>query len=237
MARITAGMLRLLLPLALLAAAPPASERRYMLTNFDTIRVQGPLEVVVTTGASAGARAEGDPRALDQVSVSVSGTTLTVREGVNGWGGYPGAVRTLPRVLVTVPRLTSANVSGSGRLSVDRMAGARLVLSLTGAGALSVAQADGDRVEGTLVGTGALTVGGRANVGRFQASGAGTLDAAGLELGALSMNSQSAGEARFTVNGTAEVIAAGSGLVKVGGKAVCTVRGSGAVDCGDADRR
>lgn len=222
----------LLVPLA--AAAPAvADERNYMLTGFDSIRIEGPFEVEVTTGGNARAQASGDRRALDMLGVRVSGRTLVVAPSQNNWDSYPGGVRTPPRLVVSVPDLRAATVNGGGRLSVSRMRGALVRLALTGAGAIRVGEVDAERVDATLFGTGAVTLAGRARDARFQSVGAGAIDAGGLTVDALSVNVQSDGDARFFARDTATVNATGRGSVRIDGRPTCTVRGSAPVVCGE----
>ncbi|HXG82131.1 MAG TPA: hypothetical protein VNJ05_10065, partial [Sphingomicrobium sp.] len=71
-------------------AAPPAAKRNYTVTDFDRIRIDGPYQVSLKTNVAPFARATGSQAALDGVSIEVQGRTLVVREGKNGWGGYPG---------------------------------------------------------------------------------------------------------------------------------------------------
>ncbi|MES2337875.1 MAG: DUF2807 domain-containing protein [Pseudomonadota bacterium] len=223
-----------LLPLLLLLtpAAAQAEERRYMLSGFDRVRVEGPFEVTVTAGGSPNAVASGDARAIDTVNVRVQGTTLIVSAGVNGWGGYPGAAKAPPRVIVTVPALRSAAVIGGGRLTIDRMRGQRIDLTLTGSGRLAVGDAQADRIDATLIGTGQVTVAGKALQGRFQSNGAGAIDAGGMDVADLRVTWQSAGDGRFAARNTADVQAAGQGAITVAGAPACTVSGGGPVVCG-----
>lgn len=219
--------------LALGAAPAHADERRYMLTGFERIRVEGPFAVEVTTGPGAAARAEGDARSLDNVSVQVTGTTLVVSPGTGGWGGYPGAQATVPTVRVTVPMLRAASVSGGGTLRVTRMRAQRVELFLTGSGAIAVGEVDADQLAANLAGTGGITLAGRAHVARVQTNGAGTIDAGALRAGTLTVTGQSAGDASFTAETAATVTALGSGTIRIAGPAPCTVRGAGRVLCGD----
>jgi hypothetical protein len=221
-------------------AAPAAAEdRRFMVTGFDRVRVDGPFEVVVRAGTTPGAVAVGDRRAVESVNVRVQGTTLVVSGSLNGWGGYPGERRARARIEVTAPPLRAAAVIGGGQLSIDRMAGQRIELTLTGAGALSVAEAQGDRIDGTLIGTGRIAVAGRALTGRFQANGVGNIEAERMSVADLTVTWQSAGDGRFAARNTARVSAIGAGSVSVYGSPSCTVRGNGPVACGtgrDRDR-
>src|SRR3954464_4919821 len=78
--------------LAFAAAACPAAaaERNYTVTDFDRVQVDGPYQVTLRTGLTAGARAEGSAGALDRISIDVQGNSLRVRTNRSAWGGYPG---------------------------------------------------------------------------------------------------------------------------------------------------
>src|SRR3546814_20264478 len=68
-----------LLSVMMLSAVPAAAATRgFTITGFDAIRVDAPVEVVITTGAGASARAEGDQAMLDRLKVDVSGRLLPV---------------------------------------------------------------------------------------------------------------------------------------------------------------
>jgi len=234
----TARALPLLSAITLLVPdAACANERRYMLTDFDAIRVEGPFEVAVTAGGTPGAVGVADARGFDTIDVRVESRTLVVRAGQTAWGGYPGAAGASPKLRVTARALRGATVQGGGRLSVDHMAGQRIDLALTGAGSIDVADAQADQVEVVAVGTGAVKVGGRANRGRFSANGAGSIDAGALTLSALWLSWQSVGEARVAVRYTAEIYAQGQGPVIVTGEPACKVFGVGPVTCGRTTRR
>src|SRR3546814_18205842 len=70
----------MLAALALTATAPAqAAERRYTVTDFDRLRVDGPFVVTLATGKSPSAPAYGASRALEPVSTAVSGMTLRTR--------------------------------------------------------------------------------------------------------------------------------------------------------------
>ncbi|WP_380942075.1 GIN domain-containing protein [Sphingomonas floccifaciens] len=227
-----------LLPALLIAAPARADDRAYMLTDFDAVRVEGPYEVTVATGRAPRAVASGAARSFETVDVRVENRTLVVRAGLEAWGGYPGAKAAAPRIAVTVPAVRTANVTGGGRLTIDRMAGQTVTLQLLGAGSIAVGAAKADRLEAGVVGAGTITLGGTAQRARLIANGAGSIDAAGLTADALFVDWQSVGSARVTARYTAEVYARGQGPVEVLGKAACKVAGAGPVSCSNiASRR
>lgn len=226
-------MIRALAPLlaaAALVSPAQADERTWMISGFDRIRVDAPVRVKVTTGASPKARVSGDRRAVERIAVRVDGRTLIVTRDVNA----PPAAGNAPLdpVEVTVPALVGAAVVGAGSLEVDRMRGARVDLSLGGGGSLSVARVDADRLVATLIGNGSLAAAGAVLDARFQSNGAGSIDAEKLLARDLFVSAQGAGSGRYAARDTAEVIASGNGPVTVAGSPTCTVRASAPVTCG-----
>jgi Putative auto-transporter adhesin, head GIN domain len=219
-------MIRLLGALALSLSATPAfaADRTFSVGSFERLRVDGPFEVRVTTGASPGARASGGRELLDRVDIDVNGTTLVVRMGSGGWGETPAkAGGTPPVITLSTPRLVSATVS----------AGARVMI---GAGVLSVAKADTDQLNATLVGTGQITLGGRASRARLLTNGPGAIDASALTVNDLIVRLEGAGETKASARYTAQVNSTGLGKVTVTGGAKCTIKAvvNGPVVCGGA---
>src|SRR3954464_2278710 len=76
---------------AVLAAAPAgAAERTYPVTDFNTIKVEGPFAVTLATGLSSRVRATGSPQALERLTVEVGGRPRRIGINHSAWGGYPG---------------------------------------------------------------------------------------------------------------------------------------------------
>jgi len=218
----------LLIPLLLLAAPAHAEDRTFMVGSYDRIRVDGPYQVRVDTGPSPRASASGDRRALDYLDVHLDGTTLVIGRGA---GERPPAGMPGPVVTLTVPRLRGVTVNGGGRTTIDAMQGQRVDLALSGAGTLAVGKITADETNVLLIGTGAMTLAGTSGRARFNNSGAGAIDAAGLSVRDVKLYSASAGPTRVTATQTAKVNASGVGQVQVDGGAPCTIAGSGPVDC------
>src|SRR3546814_3406344 len=49
-----------------------AAEQQYSVTHFDTVRMQAPFRVIISTGKGNSGRGEGERDALDRVSLDVS---------------------------------------------------------------------------------------------------------------------------------------------------------------------
>ena len=224
-----------------LAAAPAQAERRgYTLTAFDRIIVNGPFVVRVSTTVSGPDYAEGDARAVNEISAQVTGRTLTIRRNVSGsWGGYPGEGSGGATLYLTTPSLEQATVIGAGDLEIDRMEGGRVMASLGGNGRLAVGSFEADNLALSLTGGGAIEAAGHAETGRITVQGAGSVAARPLTIENLDVNLNGPGTIEITADREADVIASGNGNVTVYGDAACTDRsvGSGQVQCGGFSQR
>lgn len=226
-------MLLLPLLLALSAPAPEAPARTVMLTRFDRLRVSGPYVVEVITGGRTGAELLGNREAAELVDVRVDSGLLTIQPAARTQDAFQAArAPATIRVRTTAP-LQAITLLGGGKLSADRLAGARAEVALNGTGSLTVAGIAAEQLVATLVGSGTLTLAGSARQARVAASGSGSVDAAALDARELMLRQEGAGEGRFRARFTADVTANGAGSVTVEGTPKCQVRGTAAVRCGE----
>jgi Putative auto-transporter adhesin, head GIN domain len=227
------GIAVLALPQSLLAA-----ERNFSVTDFDKISVEGAYNVSVETGKSGKARATGSVTALERVGVEVRSRTLIIKPLRNLWGsaaeGNPGPVS----IKVTTHDLASVEQSGSSALIINKMRGARILLSNSGSGTLTVGAVDTDQLDLDNEGSGSMTLSGRVLLATAQVSGSGSLDASALKVSDLTLTAQSSGRVHAFASRSAKVTSTGSGAVEIGGKPACTVNmlGTGTVSCGGKAR-
>ena len=223
--------------LLLVSAPARAAERIYSVGSFDRIRVEGPFDVRLTTNASPGASAEGDPRATQDLDIRVEGTTLIVRAGVSGWGEQPrlGAAGATV-ITVSTGMIRRATVIGGGKLTIaGPLRGQRIDLSLTGSGSLAASGIEADQLFVTLLGSGDVALAGKAAKVSLNTSGPGTIAAAPLVAGDLVLRLDGNGETHVTALHTADVTTTGIGAATVYGKPSCTVKAvaGGPVSCGE----
>ena len=218
-------------------AQSSATSRTVSVGSFDRVRVEGPFEVRVTIG-SPRATIVG-PRGDDDVTVRVDGTTLSVRKGSGGWGEQPrasGGGASPIVVTLSTPGITSASVAAGGRLTIAKMRGMRVDVTVSGNGSLSLAAADTDQLNATLIGAGQMTLAGRAARARLVTSGPGAIDASALAVNDLTVHLDGVGETKAAARYTAQVTNSGLGTVTITGNAKCRVDAAagGPVVCGKA---
>ncbi len=226
-------MRQLLFAFAAIAHPAIAAERGYSVADFQSVRVLGAPEVRIVQARATTVRASGSTESLDRLKIEVRGGVLVIepRAPASYDRGKTGPVL----VRVTLPRLQSVRLAGSGTVSADRIAGTRVDASLAGSGSLSIAQAQADTLVVQQVGSGTFSIAGKAANARFSAQGSGQIDAATLTVADLVVDAASSGAHRFTARRSAKVTARGSGDVRVDGRPSCTVQssGSGRVSCGE----
>ena len=226
----------LIAALAFLASATPAAaaERRFSVTDFDRVQVEGPYQVVLVTDRPSAALAVGSREAIDRVSIDVQSRTLRIRPNRSAWGGYPGESAGPVRIELATRLLRAATVNGSGSLAIDKARGLRVELSVAGSGRLGVAMLDADVLIVGLLGSGKVTLAGRAKQLRATIQGTGDLAARDLRAENAQINADTAGSIAVGAGRTAKVTATGQGDVEIVGTPACTVVGHSAaqVSCG-----
>ena len=226
---------RLALFILLLTAAPAsAAERRYTVTDFDKIQVDGPYQVALATGHASSARASGSPAALDALTVAVEGRTLRIRRDSSAWGADWNRGSGQVALTVTTQDLRTAFVNGAGSLTIDKAQGLKMEASVAGSGELVITSVDTDTLAVNLLGSGKLGISGKTKSLRAEIHGSGSLDGAALASKDAQVFADTAGTIRVGASRSANIVSSASGEVEIVGNPSCTVKvtGTGSVRCG-----
>jgi hypothetical protein len=207
-----------------LAAPAGAATRNFGITSFEKVRVEGPYKVVLTTGVAPYARASGAAAALDRIAIEVRGNTLVVHGNLSSWGGYAGKDLGPVEISIGTHDLTSAWLSGSGALAIDRIKGLSFDLSTQGSGSVGVGRVDVDQLNVSVVGTSSAVLAGRSAKVTAVVRGISSFDASAL--GAKDATFGAEGAATIKANVTNAVTIDGNGPVSVTleGRPSCTLR-------------
>lgn len=233
----TSGAMRIALPFALLIAAGPAlaADRSVAVTNFDRVRIDGPFSVTLTTRASPNARVSGDPRVLENVTVSFDGGILIIRRNAAAADRAPKNAPA-PTITLSTRDLRSASVIGGGQLTVTGpVAAQRVDLTVTGAGVIEAPEIATDQLIATLIGTGEMKLGGTARSARLLSNGTGAIAAEGLVANEAVVRTDGPTAITVTARFTATASSTGLGPITILGKPDCKVRAvaGGPITCHD----
>ena len=229
-----------MLPRAFLAAAlllpsvAQAADRRVDLSSFDTLRVEGPFIVALTTAPSPRGMMSGDAETLRRVEARISGSTLVVRRTNDGTAMSRSPLGPVT-LTIAAPPLSTITVIGGAQVTAQAMRGNALSLNINGPGDVRIDRADGEQLSATLLGPAKLAIGGgRVGKARLSANGPAAITAGGLEAGDLLVMLDGAGEVDARARYTATIANNGLGRVTVAGTPKCRVTGAGAgpVRCG-----
>ena len=226
---------------ALAAAAAPAqaAERRYPVTDFDRVVVEGPYIVRLTAGSASSARASGGQAALDRLTLDVNGQTLRIRRARSSWGGNPGAQEGPVTIELTTRNVRSVRLIGPARFDVDRAEGLRVDLIVEGSGSLRAGAVRADNLSIGLAGAGRIEAAGTAENVTADVQGTGDVEASALRAENVAITTTTTGNVAIEAIETANVNALGLGEVTIFGRPACTVRGAnaGLVRCGSDQRQ
>ncbi|MET0365507.1 MAG: DUF2807 domain-containing protein [Sphingobium sp.] len=216
-------------------AAPPPARQSYSISDFDTIRLEAPVEVSIVTGKGVSATGTGDRDTLDALSLEINSRTLVIRmRNRMAMGGSGGKARLPTRIALTTGAVQRATLLGAGNLSIDSLKGARVNATLSGAGRLTVARVEADRLDVGQAGSGTLTLAGSTLELVASMSGSGRLDAAALDARRVRIDTEGSIDAQLAAREEATATANGTGQIAIAGKPTCTVRktGSASITCG-----
>ena len=203
------------------------------LAPFHAISTVGPQDVEITYGDTQSVNFEGSPQALALLEVVVEDGVLVIRpqneDWLWNWGGLNEAT-----YRVTVPRLDSITLNGSGDIRVDKIEGDSFSATLTQRGDLSIGSLKVDRAAFTINGTGDISAAGTARDTQISLAGRGDISARELQSKTASVLVNGSGDVKLTVDDRANVTVNGPGDVSIAGSAQCSIsqQGRGDVDCG-----
>ncbi|QNE32070.1 DUF2807 domain-containing protein [Sphingomonas sp. NBWT7] len=217
---------------AAIGASGSGTTRSYAAADFIKIDQRGPDDIDVRVGSGFSVRAEGDAKTLDKIRIARMGDSLRVgraRLGGINWNSGEGI-----KIYVTMPRITAANLAGSGDMTIDRVEGGAFDGAIAGSGSMMLGAVALDTLGLSIAGSGSAAARGTANALKINIAGSGDVDGGGLQARGASINIAGSGSVKAMVDGDAKVSIMGSGDVDLGPKARCKTSkmGAGEVRCG-----
>ncbi|HTG37209.1 head GIN domain-containing protein, partial [Sphingomonas sp.] len=203
----------------------------YPVADFTRVTNAAPADVRVTTGPTFAVRARGDKDIIDSLDIARRGNALHIGVENNAWRwGNRGSAT----VDVTMPRIDGAAIAGAGDMTIDRGA-ADFQGEVSGAGNMTIGRIEGGAVRLSISGAGDIGAAGVADRLRASIAGTGSIRARDLTARGAEIDMAGAGDITANVDGDARVSMAGVGSVDLGPRARCRVSkaGVGSVKCGN----
>ena len=240
--RMTLRRLTLVALAALCASAslaPPASAntKRFGLTSFDRITVEGDMIVEIVPSNSIYAIADASRAALDTLSIEVDESrTLVVTQLAEGIFGPRRANNNDGpiHIRISAQNFTSVFLRGGGQVTITGMRGRDLRIDLNGAGSIAARGIDGETLLVHVAGSGSIALAGHSRAVTASLMGAGTIDAGALQTRDLIARANGTGRLSFAALTSADLFTAGSANISVAGRPRCMIRntGAGTISCG-----
>jgi len=207
-------------------------ERDFQSGPFTKIATVGPQEVNISFGDAISVRADGPPEAIERLEAIVEDGRLTIRPKPGfhwrQWGMLEDVTFN-----VTLPRLDSITLAGSGDVNVDRIESDKFEATVGGEGEITIGDLKADEANLTVNGSGNVVVTGLVRNARIHTAGEGEVQAGGLRSTTASVTVYGEGDVALIVDEEAQVSVTGDGDVTITGPGKCSVTryGPGEVRC------
>ncbi len=187
--------------------------RAFSVSDFDRIEVTDAIEVTIVKGSLFAIQADGDRRNLDDLRVTLHGTTLNIQYSVSRNRQYT------THVAITMPLIQGIKLSGA---SIGRTTGfidtvARIDVSLSGA-AIGNFELAANTLSMNVSGASQADVAGGGNTIDATISGASTLGAFNFPVESARIVASGASHARVKSSATLTVNASGASEVRYRGE-------------------
>ena len=215
----------------LLSSVSQAAERKLSVLNFDTIKINGSVNVVVETGKGPSATAKADSQQLlDRLQLRNGGSELivTVQQDPDDASRYSGNKQI--DLFLTGFAIKSLTHLGAGRVSIDELKGTETFARVGGFGSVDIGAVDTDNFNVVMNGGGAMVVNGSTSRARLSLLGASSFQGENFKVKELQLTQRGPATSRIAVERQAEITNTGSGQIEILGKPDCVVRSSGAAE-------
>ncbi|WP_265587265.1 GIN domain-containing protein [Sphingomicrobium arenosum] len=217
-----------LLAILAMPAAAQAEERRYSVTDYNQLRIDGGFRIQLETDRSPFAVAEGNSAALDGVRIRVEGRTLIVSANRSNWSGNERDRAQPVTIRLGAHRLERLWVNGSGLIEVDSIEGQKFGLAIQGSGRAVIHHVEVDTLDVGLNGAASAQIGGDVEDATLIVRGMSNLDAQGLEADRATLGVDGPSIVAMGSAQEVRVDAIGVGEISLAGRPACELRLVGA---------
>lgn len=200
-------------------------------SNFTGIGISGPLKVYVKIGNTESLRLEGDQEGIDELITEVKNGTLNIRPKRTNFNNWFGRSNSKITAYITVKKLTSLAMAGSGSIEVENTVNAdEFNAAISGSGNIKAA-INAKSLAAAISGSGKLSFSGKAKKSDVAISGSGSFAGSSLTSDEVNAHISGSGNVYIRAEKTINAAIGGSGNVNYTGNPEVTksIGGSGKV--------
>jgi hypothetical protein len=202
-------------------------------SDFDTIAIRYPAEIVIRQGASESLTIEAEDNLLPQLATEARSGTLYIENTENDFSQRVAPTEAI-KITITVKTLDEIQFSSAGTLTVENLKGDSLIVSLSGAGDVEIKKLDVRHFEARLSGAGKITASGKSATADISISGLGDFEGENLSTLIAEVRISGAGQITLRVEDELTAHVSGAGSVYYYGSPTVTKTISGAGDVSQA---
>ena len=182
------------------------------LSEFDSITIKYPAEIIIQQGNSESILIEADDNLLPQLETEVKNGRLVFENSERDW---KKRVKPSTPVLVTITvvDLDVVNFSSAGMLLINDLQTNSLEINISGAGEITLTDLDTNDLTFSLSGTGSVEAEGRTDRLDLRISGLGSFDGSDLKVMDAGVSISGAGSATVWVEDELGAIISGAGSI------------------------
>jgi hypothetical protein len=227
--------------IALLSSfAAQAKERRLLISSFEDIMIEGNVTVNLVTGKPPSAMATGDRNAIDSLSVSQSGETLTLLQRTPSYDNERNRNSSPLTITITNRAVRNIIVRGNGQLQINNLRQAGNVnIRILGNGQVKIDMIAVGNLDVSIFGNGVVALaGGTVRDARVTIDGSGSYLAPQMQNRNLILSQNGGAETKANILDRADINNDGAGSITITGKGKCSVarKGTGVISCANFDK-
>lgn len=191
------------------------------------IRLNGPDDIIITTGETWSVTVEGDSGATEALRFDLDGDRLAIARDSDVFDGRDRAT-----IRITMPTPSELTIAGSGSITAESMA-SNAMIDIKGSGDISIGSISANELGVDIKGSGGVSASGTAKRLEIDIKGRGDVALEELKADDAEIDIKGSGNVRFASDGTVRADIKGSGDIVVTGDAVCSMdkKGSGSLTC------
>lgn len=212
-----------------------AAERNFAIGSFDHVRVEGNLNIFITTGSGPKVSAIGSKKQLNDIQFTRNGRTLKIQSSKSSSPKRVKDLRAPPmQIFIETRSLENIFINGNSVVKVGNVKSKLSKYTILGSGNIIIDKVDIGALEINISGSGIVNLeSGDAQKSKVKINGSGAVKAKDFATEILDLVHEGPANSVITVTNRANVSNNGTGRIEILGDGNCIIKsiGSGTILC------